>query len=317
MLYLDYSRNPGEWVPNRYGGNENLEAIDFLREANAVVEDCHPGALMIAEESTAFPKVSRPVGDGGLGFNFKWNMGWMHDTLGYMRLDPIHRKHHQNSLTFGLVYAFSENFVLPLSHDEVVHGKGSLIGQMAGDRWQKFANLRAYFGFMWTHPGKKLIFMGGEFAQEREWNHDRSLDWHLLEDPLHAGVQALLADLNRLYRTTPALHRYDCEPRGFEWIDAGDAENSVIVYLRNGAEDEPPALVACNMTPVVRENYRVGAPHGGPWREALNTDAERYGGSNVGNGGGLNAEDVPWHGRQHSLRLTLPPLATIVLTPAS
>ncbi len=317
MLYLDYSREPGQWVPNRHGGNENLEAIDFLREANALIADGHPGTMTIAEESTAFPMVSRPVAEGGLGFDFKWNMGWMHDTLGYFRQDPIHRKHHQNSLTFGLLYAFSENFVLPLSHDEVVHGKGSLIRQMAGDRWQKFANLRAYFGFMWTHPGKKLLFMGCEFAQDREWNHDRSLDWHLLDDEPHRGMQTLVADLNRLYRGNPALHRYDCEPRGFEWIDADDAEQSVLVYLRKGDEGDPPVLVACNLTPVVRSDYRVGVPEGGAWREILNTDAEAYGGSNVGNGGHLNAEDVPWHGREASLRLTLPPLATIVLAPGA
>jgi 1,4-alpha-glucan branching enzyme len=314
MLYLDYSREPGEWIPNRYGGNENLEAIDFLREATTRVDEDFPGTMTIAEESTAFPKVSRPVGDGGLGFHFKWNMGWMHDTLGYFRRDPIYRKYHQNDLTFGLLYAFSENFVLPLSHDEVVHGKGSLIGQMSGDRWQKFANLRAYFGFMWTQPGKKLLFMGGEFAQEREWNHDQSLDWHLLADPLHAGVQKLVADLNRLYREHPALHRMDCHPDGFEWIDADDAEQSVVVYLRK-APDAPPVLVACNLTPVVRSDYRVGVPFGGAWREILNTDAELYGGSNVGNGGHANAEETSWHNRPASLRLTLPPLATIVLTP--
>jgi 1,4-alpha-glucan branching enzyme len=314
MLYLDYSREPGEWVPNRYGGNENLEAIDFVRDTNTRVASDYPGAMTIAEESTAFPKVSHPVGEGGLGFDLKWNMGWMHDTLGYFRRDPIHRKYHQNDLTFGLLYAFSENFVLPLSHDEVVHGKGSLIGQMAGDRWQKFANLRAYFGFMWTKPGKKLLFMGGEFAQEREWNHDQSLDWHLLADPLHAGMQKLVADLNRLYREHRALHRMDCHPDGFEWIDADDAEQSVVVYLRK-APDAPPVLVACNLTPVVRSDYRVGAPIGGGWREVLNTDAELYGGSNVGNGGHLNAEEIAWHNRPASLRLTLPPLATIVLTP--
>ena len=315
MLYLDYSREPGDWVPNRYGGNTNLEAIDFLREVNERVEGDHPGSVVIAEESTSFPKVSRPVGDGGLGFNFKWNMGWMHDTLGYMRRDPIHRKHHQDDLTFGLLYAFSENYVLPLSHDEVVHGKGSLIGQMAGDRWQKFANLRAYFGFMWTHPGKKLLFMGGEFAQEREWNHDRSLDWHLLEDPMHQGVQRLVAELNRLYRETPALHRLDCDPSGFEWIDAGDSEQSVLSYLRKSDDGATPALVVCNMTPVVRHDYRIGAPFGGRWREAINTDADRFGGSNVGNGD-VDADDIAWHGRPASLRLTLPPLATFVMVPA-
>jgi 1,4-alpha-glucan branching enzyme len=274
MLYLDYSRQPGEWVPNRLGGNENLEAIEFLREVNSHVCEDYPGAAMIAEESTAFPKVSRPVADGGLGFTFKWNMGWMHDTLGYFRRDPIHRRYHQDNLTFGLVYAFSEDFVLPLSHDEVVHGKGSLIRQMAGDRWQKFANLRAYFGFMWTHPGKKLLFMGCEFAQEREWNHDQSLDWHLLDDPMHRGVQRLVADLNRLYRDRPALHRLDCDPEGFEWIDASDAAQSVIVYMRKSDDGAPPVVVVCNLTPIVRSDYRIGVPQGGAWRELLNSDAE-------------------------------------------
>ncbi|MDX5400884.1 MAG: 1,4-alpha-glucan branching protein GlgB [Rhodobacterales bacterium] len=316
MLYLDYSRQPGEWVPNRHGGNENLEAIAFLRGVNERVTADHPGAITIAEESTAFPNVSRPVSDGGLGFGFKWNMGWMHDTLGYFRRDPIHRRHHQHDLTFGLAYAFSEDFVLPLSHDEVVHGKGSLIGQMAGDRWQKFANLRAYFGFMWTHPGKKLLFMGGEFAQEREWNHDQSLDWHLLDDPLHAGMQSLVAHLNRLYRDTPALHRLDCDPEGFEWIDASDAAQSVLVYMRKSDDGAPPAVVVCNLTPVVHEDYRIGVPLPGSWREAMNTDAVDYGGSGVGNPALREAEATPWHGRDHSLRLTLPPLATIVMVPS-
>ena len=316
MLYLDYSRQPGEWVPNALGGNENLEAIAFLRGVNERVTTDYPGAITIAEESTAFPNVSRPVADGGLGFGFKWNMGWMHDTLGYFRRDPIHRCHHQHDLTFGLAYAFSEDFVLPLSHDEVVHGKGSLIGQMAGDRWQKFANLRAYFGFMWTHPGKKLLFMGGEFAQEREWNHDQSLDWHLLDDPMHSGVQKLVADLNRLYRDTPALHRMDCDPEGFEWIDASDAAQSVLVYLRKSDDGRNPAVVICNLTPILRDDYRVGVPLPGRWREALNTDAADYGGSGVGNAASLEAEGEPWHGRDHSLRLTLPPLATIVMVPS-
>lgn len=315
MLYLDYSRKDGEWVPNAHGGRENLEAISFLRDVNERVVSDQPGAITIAEESTAFPMVSRPVNEGGLGFGFKWNMGWMHDTLGYFRRDPIHRRHHQHDLTFGLVYAFSEDFVLPLSHDEVVHGKGSLIRQMAGDRWQKFANLRAYFGFMWTHPGKKLLFMGCEFAQDREWNHDQSLDWHLLEDPLHAGVQSAVADLNRIYRETPALHRLDCDPEGFEWIDAGDVANSVLVFLRKSDDGSPPAMVVCNLTPQVHYDYRVGAPVAGNWREIFNSDADRYGGSNVGNHGRLTTDDTPWHGRSQSLRLALPPLATIVITP--
>ena len=315
MLYLDYSREAGQWIPNQFGGNENLEAIDFLRGVNERVCADYPGAITIAEESTAFPKVSRPVKDGGLGFAFKWNMGWMHDTLGYFRRDPIHRRHHQNDLTFGMVYAWSEDFVLPLSHDEVVHGKGSLIRQMAGDRWQKFANLRAYFGFMWTHPGKKLLFMGGEFAQDREWNHDQSLDWHLLDDPLHGGMQKLVRDLNHLYRDRPALHRLDCEPEGFEWIDASDAEQSVLVFLRKSDNGAPPVVVLCNLTPQVHHDYRIGVPLAGAWSEILNTDDAAYGGSDVGNRGVLQTEDVPWHGRQASLSLTLPPLATIVLAP--
>ncbi|MDF1707670.1 MAG: 1,4-alpha-glucan branching protein GlgB [Paracoccaceae bacterium] len=315
MLYLDYSRQPDQWVPNRHGGNENLEAITFLRDVNTRVTADHPGAITIAEESTAFPKVSRPVDQGGLGFGFKWNMGWMHDTLTYFRRDPIHRRHHQNELVFGLSYAFSEHYVLPLSHDEVVHGKGSLIGQMPGDRWQTFANLRAYYGFMWTHPGKKLLFMGNEFAQNREWNHDQSLDWHLLDDPMHAGVQALIADLNRLYRDQPALHRRDCDPDGFEWIDASDTENSVIVYLRKSDDGAPPVVVICNLTPTLQEDYRIGVPLPGRWAEALNTDATRYGGSDAANPATLQAETSPWHGRDHSLRLTLPPLATIVMIP--
>ena len=315
MLYLDYSRQPGEWIPNRFGGRENLDAIDFLRGTNEQVESQIPGGLTIAEESTAFPGVSRPVPDGGLGFNFKWNMGWMHDTLHYMQEDPINRRWHHGQMTFGLVYAFSENFVLPISHDEVVYGKGSMLGKMPGDRWQKFANLRAYYGFMWTHPGKKLLFMGSEFGQEREWNHDQSLDWHLLGDSFHEGVQRLIRDLNRLYREEPALHRLDCDPAGFEWIEGGDAENNVFVYQRNGGEGTRPAVVVCNMSPIVREGYRIGVPHGGSWREVLNTDASIYGGSNQGNGGARRAWDEGWHGRPASLTLTLPPLGTIVLVP--
>jgi 1,4-alpha-glucan branching enzyme len=315
MLYLDYSRKQGEWVPNRFGGNENLEAIDFLKETNRLVYGRHPGAQTIAEESTAWPGVSRPVDAGGLGFGYKWNMGWMHDTLAYMSQDPIHRRYHHDKLTFGIHYGFSENFVLPISHDEVVHGKGSMLGKMPGDRWQKFANLRAYYSFMWTHPGKKLLFMGCEFGQEREWNHDQSLDWHLLDDPMHKGLQRLVADLNRLYREHPALHELDCDPAGFEWIDASDQDNSVIVFLRKGRGDAKPMLVACNMTPVVRPDYHVGAPAAGRWREIFNSDAETYGGSNAGNGGHLNAIEQSLHGRPASLRLTLPPLAVVVLTP--
>jgi 1,4-alpha-glucan branching enzyme len=316
MLYLDYSRQPGEWVPNVHGGNENLDAIAFLRQTNANIGEEAPGTLCIAEESTAWPGVSRPVEHGGLGFGYKWNMGWMHDTLEYMRKEPIYRRHHQDQMTFGLHYAFSENFILPLSHDEVVHGKGSLLGKMPGDRWQKFANLRAYYAFMWTHPGKKLLFMGGEFAQEREWNHDQSLDWHLTDDPLHGGVMRLIGDLNRLYRERPALHQLDCEPAGFQWIDASDSAQSVLVYLRQGRDGADPVVVAFNFTPVVRERYRIGVPAGGHWQEILNTDAAPYGGANVGNLGGVTADDLPCHGQAHSLELTLPPLAALVLAPA-
>jgi 1,4-alpha-glucan branching enzyme len=315
MLYLDYSRKPGEWIPNKNGGNENLDAIAFLKETNTRAYELYPGTQTIAEESTAWPGVSRPIYAGGLGFGYKWNMGWMHDTLSYMSLDPIYRRHHQGQMTFGIHYAFSENFVLPISHDEVVHGKGSLLGKMPGDRWQKFANLRAYLTFMWTHPGKKLLFMGCEFGQEREWNHDQSLDWHLLEDPLHDGVRTLVRDLNRVYRENPALHQLDCDPSGFEWIDASDADGSVFLFMRKASDGSPPLVIACNMTPAVRSDYRVGVPQAGSWGEILNSDAETYGGSNVGNGGHINAEDVSWHGRPASLRLTLPPLAVIILSP--
>ena len=313
MLYLDYSRDPGEWVPNRYGGRENLDAVAFLRSTNEQVERI-PGAATVAEESTAWPGVSRPVAEGGLGFNFKWNMGWMHDSLEYMREDPINRRHHHHKMTFGLHYAFSENFVLPLSHDEVVHGKGSLIGKMPGDPWQRFANLRAYFGFMWTHPGKKLLFMGGEFAQEREWNHDISLDWHLLGDHAHEGVRRLVRDLNRVYRAEPALHARDCEPEGFAWIEGGDAEQSVLSYERRGLEGDRPVVALCNMTPVVRHDYAVGVPEGGAWEVLLNSDDPSYGGTGVGQGA-MVAEPQGLHGRSQSLRLTIPPLATLILAP--
>lgn len=312
MLYLDYSRAEGDWIPNRFGGRENLEAIDFLRRMNELVYERGDGATTIAEESTTWPMVSRPTYLGGLGFGYKWNMGWMHDTLTYMSKEPVHRRHHHDLLTFGLLYAFTENFVLPLSHDEVVHGKGSLIRKMPGDRWQKFANLRAYYGFMYTMPGKKLLFMGGEFAQEREWNHDSGLDWHLLGDPMHAGMQHLVRDLNSMYRATPSLHELDCESGGFEWIDCNDAEQSVISYIRRPKDGGALAIVVCNFTPVVRYDYRIGAPAGGFYREHLNTDATEYGGSGVGNLGGTAAEDVPWHGQPHSLSLVLPPLATQV-----
>ncbi|RST87740.1 1,4-alpha-glucan branching protein GlgB [Aquibium carbonis] len=314
MLYLDYSRKPGEWVPNRHGGNENLDAVAFLRETNQRIVERHPGALTIAEESTAWPGVSRPVGDGGLGFDYKWNMGWMHDTLAYMSLDPVHRRHHHHQMTFGMVYAYSEKFVLPISHDEVVHGKGSLLGKMPGDRWQRFANLRAYLAFMWTHPGKKLIFMGCEFGQEREWNHDQSLDWHLLDDPMHAGTRALVRDLNALYRSNAALHELDCDPQGFEWLGADDTENSVYSFVRRSGSGEP-VVVVCNMTPVPRPGYRVGAPRPGSWSVRLNSDDAEYGGSGAGPKEPVKASPVSWHGRPHSMELDLPPLAVVILAP--
>ncbi|OOE09628.1 1,4-alpha-glucan branching enzyme [Stutzerimonas degradans] len=314
MLYRDYSRKDGEWIPNRHGGRENLEAIDFLRHLNDVVASETPGALVIAEESTAFPGVSKPTSEGGLGFSYKWNMGWMHDTLKYIQEDPVHRRYHHDKMTFGMIYAYSEHFVLPISHDEVVHGKGSLIDKMPGDRWQKFANLRAYLSFMWTHPGKKLLFMGSEFGQWREWNHDRELDWFLLEEPDHRGSQHLVRDLNRLYRTEPALHQLDSDPRGFQWLIGDDRGNSVLAWLRRDAEGRP-LLVIGNFTPVVREGYRVGVPQEGRWQEIFNSDAACYGGSNVGNGGGILAEGTPAHGEQYSLQLTLPPLGVVILRP--
>ena len=312
MLYLDYSREHGEWEPNIYGGRENLEAIAFLRDTNERVGEYYPKATTHAEESTAFPDVSRPTSAGGLGFHFKWNMGWMHDTLHYMQEDPINRRYHPHHMTFGMVYAYSENFVLPLSHDEVVYGKGSLLGKMPGDQWQKFANLRAYFGFMWGHPGKKLIFMGGEYGQAGEWNHDRSLDWHLLEQPEHKGVQRLVRDLNTMYREIPALHELDCDPAGFEWIDTANVEQSVIAFLRKDRQGRN-VLIVSNFTPVPRHDYAIGVPQGGRWVERLNTDADIYGGSNVGNLGGKEASEHSVHGRPFSISLTLPPLATIVL----
>ena len=313
MLYRDYSRGE-DWVPNKYGGRENLESISFLQSLNERVLETGEGAMVAAEESTAFPQVSRPVKDGGLGFNFKWNMGWMHDTLHYIQEEPVHRRWHHDSVTFGLHYAFSEDFILPLSHDEVVHGKGSMLGKMPGDRWQKFANLRAYYAFMWAHPGKKLLFMGGEFAQEKEWNHDQSLDWHLLVDPMHRGIQDLIRDLNTLYKTTSALHEKDCDPDGFEWIDASDSQSSVFAFVRYAA-DRSPVVVVLNFTPIVRYNYRVGFPHGGQWREAMNTDSSVYGGSNVGNAGAIDVQDKPFHGREHSAELTLPPLGALIFVP--
>jgi 1,4-alpha-glucan branching enzyme len=314
MLYRDYSRKEGEWIPNRHGGRENLEAIDFLRHLNDVVATETPGALVIAEESTAFPGVTKPTSEGGLGFAYKWNMGWMHDTLKYIEEDPINRQYHHDKATFGMVYAYSEHFVLPISHDEVVHGKGSLIDKMPGDRWQKFANLRAYLSFMWTHPGKKLLFMGCEFGQWREWSHDRELDWHLLDEADHRGAQNLVRDLNRLYSEEPALHELDADPKGFQWVIGDDRGNSVFAWLRK-SEAGQPLLVIGNFTPVVREGYRIGVPLEGRWDELFNSDAECYGGSNVGNGGAMLAEPVPAHGQEVSLTLTLPPLGVIILRP--
>jgi 1,4-alpha-glucan branching enzyme len=312
MLYRDYSRNAGEWVPNIHGGRENLEAVGFLRHLNAVVRERHPDAIVVAEESTAWPGVTQPVSEHGLGFSYKWNMGWMHDTLKYMEHDPIHRAYHHHEMTFGLLYSFSEKFILPISHDEVVHGKGSLLGKMPGDRWQKFANLRAYLGFMWSHPGKKLLFMGCEIAQEREWNHDNELDWFLLDDAAHAGIQRLVRDLNRLYRRESALHARDCEPSGFRWLIGDDRANSVFAYLRVGVDDGVPVLVVCNMTPTPRHDYRVGVPRAGAWREIMNTDSQFYGGSNVGNEGTVHTLAHASHGEPQSITLTLPPLSTIM-----
>jgi 1,4-alpha-glucan branching enzyme len=326
MLYRDYSRPSGEWIPNAHGGRENLEAIDLLKRMNEIVGTHAPGAMTVAEESTAFPGVSAPTYAGGLGFHFKWNMGWMHDTLQYIQEKPVHRRWHHDKLTFGLLYAFSENFVLPISHDEVVHGKGSMLAKMPGDphdpqQWQRFANLRAYYGFMWGHPGKKLLFMGQEFAQHDEWNHDRALPWHLLQYERHAGMQHLVRDLNGLYRSVPALHERDCEASGFEWIVDRDADQSVFAWLRRDASGGC-AIVVCNFTPVPRLGYVIGVPEtAGPgaaaWREVLNTDSHHYGGSNLGNGDvHLPVRAGPSHGRTHSITLDLPPLATVFLTPA-
>ncbi|MDR6539175.1 1,4-alpha-glucan branching protein GlgB [Variovorax soli] len=312
MLYLDYGRAHGEWIPNRHGGRENLEAIEFLQTLNRTVYREHPDTLTIAEESTAWPRVSRPTDMDGLGFGMKWNMGWMHDSLAYMHEDPVHRRYHHHGMTFSLVYAFSENFVLPLSHDEVVYGKGSLLGKMPGDSWQQFANLRALFGFMWGHPGKKLLFMGGEFGQRREWTHDGELEWWVAALEGHAGLQRFMAQLNRVYRATPALYELDFSGEGFEWIVADDAEHSVFAFLRKPRQG-PPLLVVSNMTPVPRPNYLLGVPKGGFWRERLNSDASEFGGAGWGNFGGVEAAPVRAHGRMHSLCLTLPPLSTLIL----
>jgi 1,4-alpha-glucan branching enzyme len=311
MLYLDYSRKEGEWIPNQYGGRENLDAIAFLRRFNEEVYKSYPGAQTVAEESTAWPMVSRPTYVGGLGFGLKWDMGWMHDTLEYMSQDPLFRKYHHSKLTFRMLYAFHENFVLPLSHDEVVYGKGSLLGKMPGDEWQRFANLRLLFGYMYAQPAKKLLFMGGEFGQWREWVHDDSLQWDLLRYFPHAGLQKWVADLNRFYRSEPALHELDSHPSGFEWIDCNDAESSVLSLIRKAKSTDDIVLVACNFTPVPRPNYRIGALRGGSWREVLNSDATHYGGSGWGNLGGVEAVPIGLHGRPYSLTLTLPPLATV------
>jgi 1,4-alpha-glucan branching enzyme len=311
MLYLDYSRRPGQWVPNRYGGNENLEAIQLLRRFNEDVYKSYPDVQTIAEESTAWPMVSRPTYVGGLGFGLKWDMGWMHDTLNYLSRDPVHRRHHHNEITFRMLYAFTENYVLPLSHDEVVHGKGSLLAKLPGDDWQKLANLRLLLGYMFAQPGKKLLFMGGEFGQWHEWNHDSSLDWHLLELAPHAGTKHWVESLNRVYRAEPALYESDCQREGFEWIDCTDAEFSTISFLRKGRSPEDRVLIACNFTPVPRFHYRLGVPLSGYWKELLNSDATDYGGSGLGNFGGVASEPVPRHGRPHSLNLMLPPLTVV------
>ena len=310
MLYRDYSRRDGEWIPNKDGGRENYEAIEVLQKANVIAYGECPGIMTVAEESTAFPGVSRPVNHGGLGFGFKWNMGWMNDTLSYMHRDPIFRQYHHHQMTFGIHYAWSENFILPISHDEVVHGKGSMLGKMPGGDWEKFANLRAYYGFMWAHPGKKLLFMGQEFAQAREWNHNQSLDWHLLENEDHRGMQSLVRDLNRLYRDTPALHVNDSRPEGFLWLEPNDAEASVFAWVRRGGAEDPMVVCVINMTPVERR-YRLGFPATGAWDEVMNTDAASYGGGNRGNMGGVQADLGPWHGQEQSALVTLPPLSAL------
>jgi 1,4-alpha-glucan branching enzyme len=317
MLYLDYGRRDGEWIPNRYGGKENLEALEFLRSFNEQVYAAFPSVMTIAEESTAWPQVSRPNYVGGLGFGFKWNMGWMHDMLEYMSQDPVFRSYHHKQITFSLVYAWSENFVLPFSHDEVVYGKGSLLRKMPGDEWQKFANLRLLYGFMFGHPGKKLLFMGSEFGQWSEWNHDSGLDWHLLESPLHSGLARWVRDLNTLYRGQPALHELDFDAGGFAWVDCNDIQRSVVSFLRRGRNPEDQVLFVCNFTPVVRQNYRVGVPREGFWKEVLNSDAPLYGGGGQGNFGGLEAVALPIHGQPYSLNMTLPPLGIVVYQPES
>jgi 1,4-alpha-glucan branching enzyme len=312
MLYLDYARKAGEWVPNKYGGRENLEAIDFLRKLNEAAYRISPGIQTIAEESTSWQMVSRPLYIGGLGFGYKWDMGWMHDTLAYMERDPIYRKYHHDRLTFRLLYAFFENFILPLSHDEVVHGKASLLAKMPGDDWQKFANLRLLLGYMYAQGGKKLLFMGGEFGQWREWAHDESLEWNLLEFAPHQGIQQLVCDLNYLYRNEKALYELDCESSGFEWIEANDVEHSILSFIRKG-RNGGRIVVVCNFTPLTHLNYRVGVPVAGHWKEVLNSDAAEYGGSGQGNLGGIESSPLPFHGRPHSLVLNVPPLAALFL----
>jgi 1,4-alpha-glucan branching enzyme len=313
MLYLDYSRKAGEWIPNQYGGNENIDAITFLKEMNEVVYSNFPDAVTIAEESTSWTGVSRPTYLGGLGFGQKWMMGWMHDTLHYFKLDSVYRKHHQNEITFSIMYAFTENFMLPLSHDEVVHGKGSLLGRMPGDEWKRFANLRLLFSYMYMHPGSKLVFMGGEFGQSAEWNHEKSLDWHLLQYDLHKGVQQLIREVNHLYKTERALYQHQFDQRGFHWIDYNDRENSVVAFQRQGDNREDLLIVACNFTPEVRNHYRIGVPYRGQWKELFNSDDPKYGGSGVLNHGMLSTSPVKYHGRDYSISLTLPPLAITVL----
>lgn len=317
MLYLDYGRRENQWIPNQYGGKENVDALNFLRQVNEQVYAAFPGAMMIAEESTAWPMVSRPVYLGGIGFGYKWNMGWMHDTLSYMSNDPIYRSYHHNKLTFSLMYAFSENFILPLSHDEVVYGKSSMIAKMPGDDWRKFANLRLLYGFMFSHPGKKLLFMGGEIGQWAEWNHDVSLDWHLLQYPFHAGLRRWVRDLNTLYRGDRSLYEMDFDPSGFEWVDCNDFERSIVSFIRKGKSPNDMTLFVCNFTPLPRHNYRVGVPFDVEWKEVLNSDAPLYGGSGLGNMGGITASPLPVHGRPYSLSMTIPPLGVLVLRPGN
>jgi 1,4-alpha-glucan branching enzyme len=313
MLYLDYGRKKGQWIPNEYGGRENLEAVAFLRRMNEEIYKSYPDVQTIAEESTAWPMVSSPTYIGGLGFGLKWDMGWMHDTLEYIKQDPIHRKYHHNDLTFRTIYAFYENFVLPLSHDEVVHGKASLLSKMPGDDWQKFANLRLLLGYMYAQPGKKLLFMGSEFGQWSEWNHDKSLDWHLLQYEPHQGLQKWVSELNRLFRTEPSLHEIDFEQRGFEWIDGNDNDSSTLSFIRKGSLETDTVLIICNFTPVTRSNYTVGVPYEGVWCEVSNSDSAEFGGSGQGNQGGIETSPITAHGRKQSLNLTLPPLAVIFL----